>query len=63
MVTGFAVVLYSRLNLILESRITRRTVLYMIIAKGLVFYVILIMVEVGNRALGGAAGEHESTPS
>jgi hypothetical protein len=42
MVTGFSVVLYSRLNLILESQITRRAFLVLIIVTAFVFHPLIL---------------------
>jgi hypothetical protein len=42
MVTGFSLVLYSRLNLILESQIIRRTLLALIIVTAMVFHPIIL---------------------
>ncbi|KAF2099407.1 hypothetical protein NA57DRAFT_74907 [Rhizodiscina lignyota] len=51
MVTGFSVVLYSRLNLIVESRKVRRWALVMIVADGLIFHPAMITLSIGQIAL------------
>jgi hypothetical protein len=52
MVSGFACVLYSRLNLILESRKVRRWVLGLIVFNGVVFHPMMITLSIGLAALG-----------
>jgi hypothetical protein len=52
MVSGFAIVLYSRLNLILESRRIRRYVLCLIIFNGVVFHPMMTTLSIGMAALG-----------
>jgi hypothetical protein len=59
MVSGFALVLYSRLNLVLENRKTRRCVLYMIIINGLLLHVMIITVKVGGRISNIGPGDHD----
>jgi hypothetical protein len=52
MVSGFACVLYSRLNLILESWKVRRYVLALIVFNGVVFHPFMITLSIGLAALG-----------
>ncbi|KAF2431445.1 hypothetical protein EJ08DRAFT_696530 [Tothia fuscella] len=58
MVTGFSMVLYSRLNLILESQVVRRRVLWMIIINAIVFHPLMITISIGMNVLrkGGRGG-------
>ncbi|ORY08339.1 hypothetical protein BCR34DRAFT_569965 [Clohesyomyces aquaticus] len=51
MVSGFAVVLYSRLNVIVDSRKIRRTVLGMIIFNGIVFHAAMTVFSIGATAI------------
>ena len=52
MVTGFAVVLWSRLNLILENVCIRKAVLYMIIFNAVVWHTFMITLSFGRIKLG-----------
>ena len=52
MVTGFAVVLYSRLNLILENLRLRKAILYMIIFNAVVWHTFMITLSFGRIKLG-----------
>lgn len=52
MVTGFALVLYSRLNLICESLKVRRAVIYMIIFNAVVWHTFMITLSFGRIKLG-----------
>jgi hypothetical protein len=51
MVSGFSIVLYSRLNLILESQTIRRRVLAMIVLNGFIFHTAMITLSLGSIAL------------
>jgi hypothetical protein len=51
MVTGFAVMLWSRLNLILESRRIRRFLLFMIIINAVVWHSMMITLSFGRITL------------
>ncbi|KAF2489065.1 hypothetical protein BU16DRAFT_440592, partial [Lophium mytilinum] len=62
MVTGFSTVLYSRLNIILESRSVRRAVLYTIMFNGVVLHVLMITMSLGIAGSRYAAkhGSHHA---
>jgi hypothetical protein len=47
MVTGFSVVLYSRLNIILETRGTRELVLAMIVFNGVIWHIAMVTISSG----------------
>jgi hypothetical protein len=51
MITGFSMVLFSRLAIILESRIARRAVLGMIIFNGIVWHSAMITILSGMRTM------------
>jgi hypothetical protein len=51
MVSGFAIVLYSRLNLILESRVIRRRILTMIVLNACILHPAMITLSIGMAAL------------
>ncbi|KAF2108263.1 hypothetical protein BDV96DRAFT_672399 [Lophiotrema nucula] len=59
MVTGFAVVLYSRLNIILESVRFRRAILYCIIFNGVVFHTTMTVLSVGATAIVRTGTPHQ----
>jgi hypothetical protein len=54
MVAGFAIVLYSRLNLIVESQVIRRRILAMIVVNGCVLFPAMITLSIGLVALDRA---------
>jgi hypothetical protein len=56
MVSGFAVVLYSRLNLILESQVIRRRILAMIVLNGCIFHPAMITLSIGLTAIARTKG-------
>ncbi|KAF2820425.1 hypothetical protein CC86DRAFT_429166 [Ophiobolus disseminans] len=51
MVSGFSVVLYSRLSIVLHSQSTRRAVLAMILFNGIVWHPLVITINAGIRYL------------
>ena len=51
MVSGFSVVLYSRLNIILESVKLRHAILYCIIFNGVVFHTTMTVLSIGATAI------------
>jgi hypothetical protein len=51
MISGFSMVLYSRLSIILESRKVRRAVLAMVVTNGLVWHSAMIIILGGMRAM------------
>lgn len=64
MVSGFSMVLYSRLNIILESLRMRRVVLAMIVTNGVVFHIAMITLSIGLAALShGDRHEKAQTPA
>ncbi|KAF2023134.1 hypothetical protein EK21DRAFT_47103, partial [Setomelanomma holmii] len=63
MVTGFSMALYGRLNIILHSRKTRRAVLGMVVANGVVWHVAMVTLSSGiARARRMGQGDHVLDP-
>lgn len=59
MVLGFSVMLYSRLNLILESRAIRQRILIMIVVVGCIFYPFMATLSIAQTALRHNGQLHE----
>lgn len=57
MVTGFSMVLYSCLNLILDSRTLRRRVLWMIIINAAIFHPLMITISIGSNVIRKGDGK------
>lgn len=62
MVSGFAMVLYSRLSIIMDNRKARRAVLGMIIINGIVWHTAMFTIMSGMRTLQFSGRAHRKHP-